>query len=45
MPTSGNTVYFSPLQAKIKPHEGVINVRLFLDLLARLQTHVCIDRP
>jgi hypothetical protein len=29
-----NTVSFSPLQVKHKPRQGVMNVHLFLDLLA-----------
>jgi hypothetical protein len=33
-----NTVYFSPLKAKNKPCEEVMNVRLFLSLLAWLPT-------
>jgi hypothetical protein len=33
-----NTVYVSPLQVKNKPHEGVMNVHLFLGLLAWLGT-------
>jgi hypothetical protein len=32
------TVYFSPLQVISKPHEGLMNVRLFLGLLAWLRT-------
>ncbi len=32
-----NAVYFSPLQVKNKPHEGVMNVCLILGILARLQ--------
>jgi hypothetical protein len=33
-----NTVDFSPLQVKNKPSEEVMNVRLFLGLLAWLRT-------
>jgi hypothetical protein len=29
-------VYFSPLQVKNKPHEGAMNVHLFLGLSAQL---------
>jgi hypothetical protein len=37
---ANNAVNFSPLQVKNKPHEGAMNVRLYVGLLPQQQTSV-----